>query len=77
MDIVDQTKAVLAQILDCDVSTPTPASTITALGGDSLDEIEFIIALEDKFQISIPDVAVQNVRTVQDAADLVSQLRAG
>lgn len=44
------------------------------LGFDSLDEVEFIIDAEKKFGIDIPDEAVENVKTVKDAIDVLEKL---
>lgn len=41
---------------------------------DSLDELEFIIDAEKKFGIDIPDEAVENVKTVKDAIDVLEKL---
>lgn len=41
---------------------------------DSLDEVEFIIDAEKKFGIDIPDEAVENVKTVKDAIDVLEKL---
>ena len=44
------------------------------LGFDSLDEVEFIIDAEKKFGIDILDEAVENVKTVKDAIDVLEKL---
>lgn len=44
------------------------------LGFDSLDEVEFIIDAEKKFGVDIPDEAVENVKTVKDAIDVLEKL---
>lgn len=44
------------------------------LGFDSLDEVEFILDAEKKFGIDIPDEAVENVKTVKDAIDVLEKL---
>ena len=44
------------------------------LGFDSVDEVEFIIDAEKKFGIDIPDEAVENVKTVKDAIDVLEKL---
>ncbi len=43
------------------------------LGADSLDHIEIIMALEQKFNFEVPDEQAENVRTVQDLYDLVDK----
>ena len=44
------------------------------LGFDSLDGVEFVIDAEKKFGIDIPDEAVENVKTVKDAIDVLEKL---
>lgn len=36
------------------------------LGADSLDAVELIMAIEDEFEITIPDNQAQNITTVND-----------
>lgn len=44
------------------------------LGFDSLDFIEFIMDVEKKFEISVPDEKAEKVETVKDAYDLLAAL---
>jgi acyl carrier protein len=41
------------------------------LGADSLDVVELVMALEDTFEIEIPDEDAENITTVQDAVDYI------
>ncbi|NLE60712.1 MAG: acyl carrier protein [Planctomycetes bacterium] len=41
------------------------------LNFDSLDIIEYVMTLEDEFQVSIPDEKAQTVKTVAQAADVL------
>jgi acyl carrier protein len=50
-----------------------PTSFIDDLHADSLDMIELIMAFEDVFDVTIPDIAVETIVTVQDAVDYVEQ----
>ena len=43
------------------------ASFFDALGADSLDIVELVMALEDQFGISIPDEDAESIKTVGDA----------
>ncbi len=45
----------------------TEARFLEDLGGDSLDVVELVMALEDDFGIAIPDADVEGIKTVQDA----------
>lgn len=51
------------------------ASFVDDLGADSLDLVELIMAMEEKFDIEIPDEDAEKIATVQDAVDYVSKLK--
>lgn len=42
------------------------------LGADSLDEVELAMALEDEFDIAIPDGDIDAIETVQQAIDYIT-----
>ncbi len=64
--IVEQLGIKSSQVL------PT-ASLVKDLGADSLDLVEIIMALEDEFELEIPDDDAVNVKTVTDIAKLVAR----
>ena len=45
------------------------ASFIDDLGADSLDTVELVMALEDEFEMEIPDEQAEKITTVQQAID--------
>jgi len=47
------------------------ASFIDDLGADSLDIVELIMALEEEFDIEIPDSEAEKISTVGDAVDYI------
>ena len=47
------------------------ASFVDDLGADSLDQVELIMAMEEEFDISIPDEDAEKIATVKDAIDYV------
>ena len=49
----------------------TTASFVDDLGADSLDTVELVMALEEKFDIEIPDEEAEKITTVQAAIDYV------
>jgi acyl carrier protein len=53
------------------------ASFLDDLGGDSLDVVELVMALEDEFSITIPDADVEKISTVQDAIRYVEASKPG
>jgi len=47
------------------------ASFVDDLGADSLDQVELIMAMEEEFDISIPDEDAETIVTVQNAFDYI------
>ena len=47
------------------------SSFIEDLGADSLDIVELVMAMEEEFEVEIPDEEAENIKTVGDAVDLV------
>ncbi|ADV33799.1 acyl carrier protein [Candidatus Blochmanniella vafra str. BVAF] len=48
------------------------ASFIDDLGADSLDTVELVMALEEEFDIEIPDEEAEKITTVQSAIDFIN-----
>ncbi|PID41415.1 MAG: acyl carrier protein [Proteobacteria bacterium] len=51
------------------------ASFVDDLGADSLDLVELIMAMEEEFDIEIPDDDAEKIVTVQNAVDYVNKLK--
>jgi len=51
------------------------ASFVDDLGADSLDLVELIMAMEEKFDIEIPDEDAEKIVTVQDAVAYVEKIQ--
>ena len=49
---------------------------IDDLGADSLDIVELVMAMEEEFQMEIPDEEAENIRTVQDALNYIHEHQA-
>ena len=45
------------------------ASFIDDLGADSLDIVELVMAMEEEFEVEIPDEDAENLKTVQDVTE--------
>ncbi len=43
------------------------------LGADSLDVVDLITTIEDEFEVSIPDEAVEEIKTVGDIATYIEK----
>ncbi len=68
MALLEDVKEVVAEQLDCDIAEIKEDSKfIEDLGADSLDVVELVMALEEKFDIEIPDEDAEGILTVADA----------
>ena len=51
------------------------ASFVDDLGADSLDLVEWIMAMDEEFDVEIPDEEAEKITTVQDAINFVDNLQ--
>ena len=51
----------------------TDSSFVDDLGADSLDTVELVMALEEAFDIEIPDEAAEGIATVGDAVKFIEE----
>ena len=51
------------------------ASFVDDLGADSLDLVELIMAMEEEFDVEIPDEEAEKIVTVQNAVDFVAKIQ--
>lgn len=66
-EIRNQIKGIIVEQLSVSADEVTAeASFIEDLGADSLDIVELIMALEEKFGIEIPDEDAEKIQTVND-----------
>ena len=71
--ILGKVQAIVSEQLGVDVSEVKPeASFANDLGADSLDTVELVMALEEEFDIEIPDEAAEKITTVQEAVDYIN-----
>ena len=65
--IFEKLKDIIAEQLSVDADEGTMDSNIQDdLGADSLDVVDLITTIEDEFDLSIPDEAVEEIKTVGD-----------
>ncbi|HXY51277.1 MAG TPA: acyl carrier protein [Terriglobales bacterium] len=73
-EIIEKVKQIISEQLGVEESEVTPgASFIDDLGADSLDTVELVMALEEAFDVEIPDEDAEKIRTVQDAIDYIEK----
>lgn len=69
-------EVIVTQLGVDDPNSVTPQANFVAdLQADSLDTVELIMALEEAFDIEIPDEEAQKMTTVQEAVDYISNAR--
>ncbi len=74
MENFEKVKEILVDVLGADAETIKPESKfVDDLGADSLDLVELIMSLEDKFQIEISDSEAEKIITVQNALDYIEE----
>jgi acyl carrier protein len=74
MDIQDKVRKIIAEQLSVPEEDVTPGATfVEDLGADSLDLVELIMAMEEAFEVSIPDEDAEKIKKVQDAIDYIAQ----
>lgn len=72
-DITERVRKVVIEHLDQDPAKVTPeASFYDDLGADSLDDLELVMALEEEFDVEIPDDEAEAVKTVGDVITLIT-----
>jgi acyl carrier protein len=74
MPVMDKVKQIIVEQLSVEEGEVTPsASFVDDLGADSLDRVELIMALEEAFDLEIPDEEAEKIKTVQDAVDYIEK----
>lgn len=77
-NIGDQVIEIICEQLDVKREDVSPAKTFNDdLGADSLAIVELVLALEEKFDIKIPDEEVDNIKTVGDAIAYIERRSKG
>ncbi len=72
--IEDRVRRIIVDQLDTSDDEVVPeASFIDDLGADSLDLVELVMAMEEHFDVEIPDEDAENIRTVADAINYIHQ----
>ncbi|MGM3307733.1 acyl carrier protein [Anabaena sp. WFMT] len=71
-DIFERVQSIVVEQLEIDAEKVVPNATFTDdLGADSLDIVELVMALEEEFEIEIPDEDAEKILTVQDVVNYI------
>ena len=66
-------KSIIADQLGVGEDDIKPESSfIEDLGADSLDIVELVMAMEEEFEVEIPDEEAENIKTVGDAINYIN-----
>ncbi|MBI1848019.1 MAG: acyl carrier protein [Candidatus Rokubacteria bacterium] len=72
--VEDRVKEIICEQLGVEEEEVTPNSKfIEDLGADSLDTVELVMALEEHFDIQIPDEEAEKIVTVGDAIQYIKE----
>ncbi len=72
--VEERVKEIIVEQLGVDPAQVTPeASFVNDLGADSLDTVELVMALEEEFNLEIPDEDAEKIGTVGQAVDYIKK----
>ena len=72
--IFEKVREVIVNTLSCKIEDVTLEASLTDdLGADSLDAVELNMALEEAFEISIPDEALAEMKLVSDIVTYIEK----
>lgn len=73
MSVEEKVREIIVDQLGVDEKqVTTDAAFIDDLGADSLDTVELVMALEEEFDVEIPDEDAEKIAKVQDAIDYIN-----
>ncbi len=69
--ILEKVKSIITEQLGVDGEEITPDTSFDDLNADSLDIVELIMALEEEFDMEIPDEEVEKIQTIGEVVDYI------
>ncbi|WP_428075596.1 acyl carrier protein [Candidatus Avelusimicrobium luingense] len=73
-NVQERVKNIIVEQLGVEADQVKPeAQFVNDLGADSLDTVELIMALEEEFDIEIPDEKAEKIKTVGEAIEYIEQ----
>ena len=78
MEIENKVREIVCQQLDVDPEqVKLETSFVEDLGADSLAVVELVLALEEEFEMDIPDEDTEKLRTFKDAVEYINSKVSG
>lgn len=76
MATFDQVKEVVVEQLSvAPEAVKMESKIIEDLGADSLDVVELVMALEEKFEVEIPDAEAEKLKSISDVVNFIEGLK--
>ena len=73
-NVQERVKNIIVEQLGVEADQVKPeAQIVNDLGADSLDTVELIMALEEEFDIEIPDEKAEKIKTVGEAVSYIEE----
>ncbi len=76
-ELIQRVRTIIANTQRIPIEKITIDSTFQELGIDSMDGVNILFALENEFDITIPDEAAKQIRNVRQVIEGVEKLMAG
>lgn len=74
MSVENKVKEIVAEQLNVELSElEAGKSFLNDLGADSLDIVELVMAMEEEFEVEIPDEDAEKIQTVGDAIKYIEE----
>jgi acyl carrier protein len=76
VNVEAKVKSLIAEQLGVPEEEIKPTSRfVEDMGADSLDIVELVMAMEEQFEVEIPDDEAESIKTVQDSVDYINRRR--
>jgi acyl carrier protein len=73
-NLEERVKKIIVTQLAVDIAEVSPQSQfVQDLGADSLDTVELVMALEEEFDVEIPDEDAEKIKTVGEAVNYIKE----
>ncbi len=73
-EVMDKVRGIIVDQLGVDEEEVKPeAAFVDDLGADSLDVVELVMALEEEFNLEIPDEDAERISTVSEAVNYIEE----